>query len=892
MDEITKAQQGIADRAKLAAIGIEQMGGASKLTDAQLRVMNKTMQEGLSAFKALGTDAGKDLEKVADEVKTLAKRGEEAGGAFGVAKEFITAFVGAFTIDRLIEFGKTVIHNNAAIDNLSKATGVSADALQRWRFVGTEFDLTMEDIGRGLQQLSDRLASGDKSATSAVQRLGLSVKELIAAGPEEAFLRVAEAAGRIEDPMTKNAVASDLFGAKLGKVLIPALGELREKLAAVPKTAIISDENIQAAADFETKIKRLTITVEAYASKLIGLATPKGLSPFVKSGIDLLIAPVGAPGLDENRGLTSPAQAERGVPPALTNAQLVANELKRLREDALEPLTAAQKKNIDSLIEWGKSEAEIAPLVGATESAVHRYIQAQKDGAAATKQHAQEIKQWQQELFSTFEDIIKVSGGVDKLQDAFDRLQGVEQISVEFAAIAGHVDDLNTKSDEFESTLREIFDLSGKIGAHFSAERTAAANVKILGGLGTSIPQAAIQALQGGGNVAAAVAGTAGAGIASNVVAKFGQTITDKLGKTFGGAINAVLPGLGALAGPLVSFIGKLFGKSEESAKVSPLRDAFFKAAGGLDVLNPKVQALTGNLKAVEDVFKAKTVDDYNAAIQRLNGILGLQDQAMADLNTAVQKYGFSIDELGPKFSQQKLNEQQGVLLKDWKLLNEAVGDHNVLLTKTAGSFQEIVTAALKSGATISSEFEGPIQDLINMGLLTDENGDKLTDLSRIKFGSLDSEFSKLTAAINNLTRALGGAVEEADNLARDREATINVRTNFDTSDVPKSSDFPVFEGAEGFAEGTKGWRNFGSGTPAVLHGIEAVVTPEQVNDLARNASAAASSDALPSINITFTGAVLATTEYVEQNLIDPILTGIERYQRARFGRLVATVTP
>lgn len=265
----------------------------------------------------------------------------------------------------------------------------------------------------------------------------------------------------------------------------------------------------------------------------------------------------------------------------------------------------------------------------------------------------------------------------------------------------------------------------------------------------------------------------------------------------------------------------------------------------------------------------------------------------MADLNTAVEKYGFSIDQLGPKFAQQKLNEQQGVLLKDWKLLNAAVSDHNALLEKTAGAFQEIVTGALKSGATVSEEFKGPIQELIDMGLIVDENGDKLTDLSRIKFGSLDTEFSKLTTAINNLTRALGGAVDEAENLAQDREATITVRTNFDTSDAPTSSDFPVFEGAEGFATGTKGWRNFGAGTPAVLHGIEAVVTPDQVNTLARQPNAYASdAGATPSVVINFNGSVIAATEYVEQHLVQPILTGIQRYHRASFGRLVAAVTP
>src|SRR5258706_136137 len=80
-----------------------------------------------------------------------------------------------------------------------------------------------------------------------------------------------------------------------------------------------------------------------------------------------------------------------------------------------------------------------------------------------------------------------------------------------------------------------------------------------------ALPQAIVGAFQGGGSVAQSVAGTAGAQIGANLVKNFGKSITDTLGKTFGGAINAILPGLGSLAAPLIGLVGKLFGKSEES---------------------------------------------------------------------------------------------------------------------------------------------------------------------------------------------------------------------------------------------------------------------------------------------------------------------------------------
>src|SRR6185312_620496 len=100
--------------------------------------------------------------------------------------------------------------------------------------------------------------------------LGLNVQQLIAAGPKEAFLEITEALGKVEDPMTRNALASELFGSKLAKTLLPTLGELRQKLGEVPQSAIISNENVMRAKEFDDALSHAWTTLKAWTVTAAG----------------------------------------------------------------------------------------------------------------------------------------------------------------------------------------------------------------------------------------------------------------------------------------------------------------------------------------------------------------------------------------------------------------------------------------------------------------------------------------------------------------------------------------------------------------------------------------------------------------------------------------------
>ena len=168
-----------------------------------------------------------------------------------------------------LDFSKEILADASAIEDLSRATGIGTADLQKLSYVGAEFGVTTEIMGRGVETLSARLASGDASATKAVGMLGLSVKNLMAAGPLEAFLQIADATGKVQDPMMKAALASDEFGGKLARVLLPSLGELRTKMNEVPQGAIISEATIKSAHDFEVGVQHVETELKAYAAEVL-----------------------------------------------------------------------------------------------------------------------------------------------------------------------------------------------------------------------------------------------------------------------------------------------------------------------------------------------------------------------------------------------------------------------------------------------------------------------------------------------------------------------------------------------------------------------------------------------------------------------------------------------
>lgn len=219
MKQVTDAQQRLADKAKFAAQGLEAMGGASRLTDTQLKQVNRTLQEGLSAYQALGKQPPESLRRIAAETSkaTIATDGWKSA-----LKGLGAAIGAAFTVRAVVNFGRDLLRMGDEIVRTADRTGLLTDEVQRLTFIARQSGNDLSELTGAVGQLQNRLASGDKSAVKAVQALGISFEQLRAAGPYEQLQLIATAVSKIEDPAGRAQVAMDLFG-RTGIAILPTL---------------------------------------------------------------------------------------------------------------------------------------------------------------------------------------------------------------------------------------------------------------------------------------------------------------------------------------------------------------------------------------------------------------------------------------------------------------------------------------------------------------------------------------------------------------------------------------------------------------------------------------------------------------------------------------------
>lgn len=306
----------------------------------------------------------------------------------------------------------------------------------------------------------------------------------------------------------------------------------------------------------------------------------------------------------------------------------------------------------------------------------------------------------------------------------------------------------------------------------------------------------------------------------SNLVKTLTSGLTKVLGGTIGGALGSIIPGLGTLAGSFIGKgIGSLFGKlfGGEGRKVNDLRDQFTAAAGGIDKLAERAAAAGTTLA---EFYRADTIKEYEAAIANLEAAFAAADararalaeataavndefgplfesaeglgiklpesiqlsidklleqglltdenaaklRAMADgsevdyrrMEEAAKRYGLEEDKLGTAFQQAKTHEQYRQIINDYDLLVRGGADAGAVINAMADEINNVVAKSLKFGTEIPENMRPMIEALFNSGQLVDENGEKMADLTRLKFGApVETEVERIIGAIERLITRL-----------------------------------------------------------------------------------------------------------------------------------------
>jgi hypothetical protein len=384
--------------ALLMVKAVEDIGGASKLTEKELARLGATANEAVSKMKALGMDVPKSLQEIADKTKATTTATTAATTATtdwaGSVKGLAASFGIGFGLKEVIGLGKAIIDDAGHIADMSAKLGISTTAVQKFGFAAEQTGASMDTIGTAIGKMNVTLAGGDKSTVAALEQMGLKFGDIRAMKPEDAFLAIAGAIAKIPDPMQQAEAATKLFG-KTGAELLPAI---RQGLQDVADTApIMADRFVQAAdriGDRLAKLKKqalnaggeviggLELIVETSYSYLDELNRKafQSIEDNAKHAKDSAAAIKTALGTDKNdlSGYLG------GLGMGLGGPKTAADDL-RIATAAMKDLTAEQRKNIDASIALGKSTDETATKTGVAADVVKLYTDAQKKTTDAEK---------------------------------------------------------------------------------------------------------------------------------------------------------------------------------------------------------------------------------------------------------------------------------------------------------------------------------------------------------------------------------------------------------------------------------------------------------------------------------------------------------------------------
>lgn len=256
--------------------------------------------------------------------------------------------------------------------------------------------------------------------------------------------------------------------------------------------------------------------------------------------------------------------------------------------------------------------------------------------------------------------------------------------------------------------------------------------------------------------------------------------VAGPLGAAIGG-------GIGLLAGGIKSLFG---GPSQNELQSRSDRDSFMATYGGTsaagiqNLANALAQAGINAEKSrtqIAAMLDAKTPQAFQAALKPINDELKIGTDAQNALNDALSRYKFTEEQLGPALQRQNLDQQAQQLYKDWNVLTAAQISSRDVLTQMSGNLNQFVADSRHAGVEVPAAMQPMIEQAIKFGLITDDNGNVITDLkdSGITFSqTMTQGFQSVVSAVKDLSNAikasLGIALDDVTSSANTAAAAID----------------------------------------------------------------------------------------------------------------------
>lgn len=783
------------------------------------------------------------------QVKQLNSTLDSMASSAGVAGSAVSALggylAGAFSVGAIVETAREVTAFAGHMDDLSQKTGIGVEQLQALNYAASGSGVQIDSLASAVDKLAKNLITGNSGAVDAVAALGLSTKDLIDMSPDQAFIAIATAIAKVPNPMEQAALAIELFG-KSGADLLPLLkSNIADLTAEAEKNgAVVSKDLIEKGDELDDLWSHLVIRGKALlADVLIPIASMK-----FNSG-DL--------------------QNEAAVVGEITD------QLAKMQSHMANPLAEASMPNMTNTI-----------------MSLHDAEYAMKAVDDQTKEH------------------IRVADEAAKKQEAWNEKITEGSRALEYWALTGQivVPTAKNMSGAIDGALPNFLDLNDVLKkipeamyAWPPALQSAGASLQAIAGsfnaqfqkIGATLGEDLFdnfgptlqRAFEGGGNALVAIGAKFGENFTKHV---FGSDesktlMTDTFGKSLGGMVNDLLPGVGALVGPLVTKIGGLFahlfdpGAAEReannaaSASIKQLEDQLLAQYGTLDNIRgmagnagaalaaawgDQSQAGLKNFQSLLDTFNGTMSNTFDGAatlskandivkqVQDAGGAAVLTASEMATVNSTLQEALEKYAALGQTAPQSMIDLEKATE-KAAETTTAAVTAEGVAFARAGVTakvtLQDIVIAAQNSYAVSVDAYNKLLATgtatVDQLGAASKAVSDAITATATAAYNAWAKTYQYINSGGSGVDPTQGALSPENYSTFDDwMSAYVHFNQNASHDQIAaawrSNSVTPAWAGdaiAEGYAGGTGGrFIDFGGGRPVMLHGREEVRTEAQ----------------------------------------------------------------